>query len=89
MPKFTIYTDKNDEFRWKFVSSTEAVIARSSEGHKTKDACIASVSLLQKDIVGATVDPTVMAVTGQKAVVRGAPAPAASASSPKSDGPTN
>ena len=77
MSKFTLYTDKNNEFRWKFTASNDHVVARSSEGHKTKDLCLESLGLLQKDVVGAAVDPVVMSVTGQKPVLPLRQAPAA------------
>ena len=61
MSKFTVYTDKNSEFRWKFAANNDQVVAKSGRAFTSKEDCLKSLSLLQKDITGATVDPTVQA----------------------------
>lgn len=61
MSKFTLYTDKNNDFRWKFLASNDQVVARSSEAFRSKDDCVKSLELLKKDIGGSTVDPVVQA----------------------------
>ena len=65
MSKFTVYTDKQNEFRWKFFANDNRVIAKSGEGFKVKEDCLASLSLLQKDITGAAVDHEVRAAAAQ------------------------
>lgn len=55
MAKFTVYTDKHDEYRWKFTASNDVVVAKSGESYKKQEDCLASLSLLQKDIGGAPV----------------------------------
>ncbi len=55
MAKFTVYTDKHNEYRWKFTASNDAVVAKSGESYKKQEDCLASLSLLQKDIGGAPV----------------------------------
>jgi uncharacterized protein YegP (UPF0339 family) len=55
MPKFTVYTDKNDKFRWKFIASTKRVVARSGKAYGRKEECLQSLGLLQKEISGAPV----------------------------------
>ena len=67
MSKFTVYTDKHNEFRWKFHANNDSVVARSSEGFKRKEECLSSVSLLQKDIAGSTVVQDVLVAPQQKA----------------------
>jgi uncharacterized protein YegP (UPF0339 family) len=59
MAKFTLYTDKNNDFRWKFLASNDQVVARSSEAFRNRDDCVRSLELLKKDIGGSTVDPEV------------------------------
>ena len=56
MAKFTVYTDKHSEFRWKFVANNNTVVAKSGESYKRQEDCLASLSHLQKDIGGAAVD---------------------------------
>jgi len=90
MSKFTVFTDKHNEFRWKFVAGNGSVIAKSSEGFKVKEDCVASLTLLQKDVVGASVEHDVRAAApkvspASAAVVSveqkaAAPAPAVAAS---------
>lgn len=75
MSKFTLYTDKNNDFRWKLVASNDSVVARSSEGFRSKDDCIKSLELARKEISGATVDPTVQAAPS-KGSFKGGAAPA-------------
>ena len=55
MAKFTVYTDKHNEFRWKFIASNNVVVAKSGESYIKQEDCIASLSILQKDIGGAPV----------------------------------
>ena len=57
MAKFTLYNDKLGDFRWRFLADDNAVIAKSSEGHKTKADCLASIEAIRKDAPGAAVDP--------------------------------
>jgi uncharacterized protein YegP (UPF0339 family) len=54
--KFTVYTDKHNEFRWKFIASNNTVIAKSGESFKKQEDCLTSLTLLQKDITGASTD---------------------------------
>jgi uncharacterized protein YegP (UPF0339 family) len=77
MSKFTVYTDKQNEFRWKFAANDNTVIAKSSQGYKAKEDCLTSLTLLQKDITGAAVDHEIRAAAPQ-----GSFAPAIGASSP-------
>jgi uncharacterized protein YegP (UPF0339 family) len=62
MSKFTLYTDKHNDFRWKFLASNDQVVARSSEAYRSKEDAVKSLELLRKDIGGATVDPEVQTV---------------------------
>ncbi len=83
MSKFTVYTDKQSEFRWKFAANDNTIIAKSSQGYKVKEECLTSLSLLQKDITGATVDHEVRAAAPQASASPAPVAPApALASSP-------
>ena len=61
MARFTLYTDKNNDFRWKFIANDDQVVARSSDVFNTKEEAIKSLELLKKDIGGSTVDPVVQA----------------------------
>jgi uncharacterized protein YegP (UPF0339 family) len=74
MSKFTLYTDKNHDFRWKFVANNEAIVARSSEGYRSKEDCIKSLEVLRSDIGASTVDPEVQ-VAPTKGVAGRAPTP--------------
>jgi uncharacterized protein YegP (UPF0339 family) len=67
MAKFTLYTDKNNDFRWKFLAADEKVVARSSEGYHSKEECIKSLETLQKEIGGATLDPTIQTAPAKTA----------------------
>ena len=75
MSKFTLYTDKNNDFRWKFLASNDQVVARSSEAFRNKDDCVKSLELLKKDIGGSTVDPEVQA-SQSKGMPQRVPVPA-------------
>lgn len=77
MSKFTVYSDKQNEFRWKFFANDNNVIAKSSQGYKAKDDCEKAVTLLQKDITGATIVHEGASVAAP-AVLAGTPASAAS-----------
>jgi uncharacterized protein YegP (UPF0339 family) len=90
MSKFTVYNDKHGEFRWKFVGSSNLVVARSGEGFKKQEDCIASLNLVQKDIPGAGLAfqlrngilPATAVKPAPAPVVVGAPAAPALAASP-------
>jgi uncharacterized protein YegP (UPF0339 family) len=75
MSKFTVYTDKHEEFRWKFLANDESVVARSSGGFKRREDCLASVEVLRKDIAGATVLQAAAAPSKAKGASPKAPAP--------------
>jgi uncharacterized protein YegP (UPF0339 family) len=70
MSKFTVYSDKQNEFRWKFLASNDRVIAKSYESFKRKEDCLTSLSLLQKDITGAAIDHEVRAAVDVKATAQ-------------------
>ena len=55
MSKFTVYTDKHGEFRWKFHAANNAVVAKSGESYKKQEDCLSSLHALQKEIGGAPV----------------------------------
>lgn len=74
MSKFTVYVDRQNEFRWKFAANDGAVVAKSSQGYRAKDDCVSALGLLQKEIAGATVDHE----------VRSPASPAAAATAPAS-----
>lgn len=83
MSMFTVYTDKQNEFRWKFTAANNAVIAKSSESFKVREDCVQSVTMLQKDVAGATVThaapgavqvPGPVAASGAKPGVTASPA---------------
>jgi uncharacterized protein YegP (UPF0339 family) len=76
MSKFTVYADNQNEFRWKFAANDNTVIAKSSQGFKVKEECLTSLSLLQKEVGGATVDHEVRTTSPQ---VSPSPAPVAPA----------
>lgn len=78
MAKFTVYTDKHSEFRWKFLASNNTVVAKSGESYKKQEDCLASLSLLQKDIGGAAVDYQLRNGVTPLNAVKAAPAPAPS-----------
>ena len=59
MSRFTLYTDKNNDFRWKFIANNDQVVARSSDVFNTKEEAIKSLELLKLDIGVATVDAVV------------------------------
>ena len=55
MPKFEIYKDKADEFRWKLVADNHEVIA-VSEGYTSKDACKNGIESVKKNAPIAEID---------------------------------
>lgn len=75
MSRFTLYTDKNNDFRWKFIASNDQVVARSSDVFNTKEEAIQSLELLKKDIGVATVDAVVQ-VSQSKGMPQRVSAPA-------------
>ncbi len=77
MSKFTIYTDKQNDFRWKFTASNDRVLARSSEGYVRKEDCLSALGLVQKDIPGGTVEPDVQSAELHKASLAKTAVPAA------------
>jgi uncharacterized protein YegP (UPF0339 family) len=76
MSKFTVYADKQNEFRWKFMASNNSVIAKSYESFKRKEDCLVSLSLLQKDITGAAIDHEVRAAVDSKVTAQSPITPA-------------
>jgi uncharacterized protein YegP (UPF0339 family) len=81
MAKFTVYTDKHNEYRWKFVASNGIVVAKSGDSYLKEEECLASLNLLQQDIGGAPVGyqlrKGVHPATPAKAAAPAIPAPPA------------
>ena len=55
MSKFTVYADREHEYRWRLLSNDESVLAESGKAFERREDCIASVKRIQKEIPGATV----------------------------------
>lgn len=56
MSYFEIYKDKKGEWRWRFKAANHKIIATSSEGYSTKQACRHSIDLIKRDGPDARVD---------------------------------
>lgn len=54
-PKFEVYADKKGEFRFRLKATNGQVIA-TSEGYKTKKACLNGVESVKKNAVDAKVE---------------------------------
>ena len=54
-PKFEVYNDKAGEFRFRLKATNGQVIA-TSEGYKTKKACLNGVESVKKNAVDAKVE---------------------------------
>ena len=84
MSKFKLYTDERNDHRWKLLSGTDTVLARSDRGFRSKEDCIESVETLKREVVSAATDPVVQAAQPGNAPSPGA---APSPSSPKQNPP--
>ena len=47
LPKFELYEDANNEFRWRLVSANKNIVAESGEGYKTKAGASRAIKSLQ------------------------------------------
>lgn len=56
MAKFELYTDENDEYRWRLIAANDAVVALSSDGYKHKGECESVIDLVRLFAPGAELD---------------------------------
>jgi uncharacterized protein YegP (UPF0339 family) len=54
-PKFVVYRDPKDGYRWRLRSPTGETLAASPSGHREKSACEAEVRAFMSDHPGAEV----------------------------------
>ncbi len=54
-PKYEVYTDKAGEFRFRLKARNGETIA-SSEGYKSKGACMSGIESVKKNAPGATIE---------------------------------
>ena len=47
MAKFELYTDENDEYRWRLIAANDTVIALSGDGYKHKGDCESAIDLVR------------------------------------------
>lgn len=52
---FTIYKDRNSEFRWRFKSSNGRIIADSAEGYTSEANAINGIDLLRSHAATANI----------------------------------
>lgn len=50
-PKFTIYIDEKNEFRWRIVAGNNEIIGASSEGFSSRQASLNNLALLSEAII--------------------------------------
>lgn len=50
-PKFEVYMDKDDQFRFRLKATNGQVIASCGEGYTTKAACLGGVESVKKNAV--------------------------------------
>lgn len=55
VPRFEYYEDRAGEWRWRFKAANYEIIAVSSEGYSSKQACLHSIGLIQRDAGDASV----------------------------------
>jgi uncharacterized protein len=49
MSKFSIFKDKQGEFRWRFQAANNKIVASSGEGYKNKTDCKHAIEIIKKD----------------------------------------
>src|SRR5262245_13452582 len=54
--KFEVYEDKGKEHRWRLKASNGQIVAASSEGYSSRDACEAAIDLIRKHVAKAKVE---------------------------------
>jgi uncharacterized protein YegP (UPF0339 family) len=54
-PKFIVYRDLEDGYRWRLRSPTGETLATSTSGHREKGACAAELGAFMADYPGAEV----------------------------------
>lgn len=54
-PKYEVYADKSGEFRFRLKARNGEIVA-SSEGYKSKGACMGGIESVKKNAPGATVE---------------------------------
>ncbi|MCI0399137.1 MAG: DUF1508 domain-containing protein [Chloroflexi bacterium] len=48
MPKFEIYQDTKQNYRWRLVAANGKIIADSAEGYTTRQACEEGIRLVKE-----------------------------------------
>lgn len=48
-PKFEVYRDKAEEWRWRFRASNGKIIADSGEGYQNKQDCLHGIELIKTE----------------------------------------
>jgi uncharacterized protein len=56
--KFQIYTDEQNEFRWRLQADNNRIIADSGEGYNSKQHCKDAIDLVKKSGGAQIVDQT-------------------------------
>jgi len=54
-PKFEMYQDKADEYRFRLTATNRQIIA-TSEGYKAKPSCLNGINSVKKNAPGADVE---------------------------------
>jgi len=66
-PKFEVYKDTADQFRFRLKASNGQIIAES-EGYETKEACLDGVGVIRKSCVAEIEDQTVISESAEENV---------------------
>jgi len=55
-PKFEVYKDKAEEWRWRFKASNSKIIADSGEGYHNKADCLHGIELIKTEAPDAEIE---------------------------------
>lgn len=55
-PRFEVYKDKAEEWRWRFRASNSKIIADSGEGYQNKQDCLHGIELIKTEAPDAEIE---------------------------------
>jgi len=55
-PRFKVYKDKAEEWRWRFIASNGKIIADSGEGYHNRADCVHGIELIKSEAPEAEIE---------------------------------
>ena len=55
-PRFNVYQNKAEEWRWRFIASNGKIIADSGEGYHNRADCVHGIELIKREAPEAEIE---------------------------------